>query len=827
MTAGSFDEMSASAGVVRPSWQKYSAGIDALGAVELARRWDGAHRIIRDHGVSYNIYGDPRGQDRFWELDPIPLLIAADEWRTIEAALIQRARLLSLVLSDLYGPQRLLHSGRLPGAMIFGNPMFLRPCHGVPVPDNVRLHLYAVDLGRSPDGQWWVMADHTQAPSGAGYALENRIVLSRSFPELYRDCQVQRLEPFFAKLRATFANLAPRTQANPRIVLLTPGPNHETYFEHSFLARYLGYPLVEGGDLTVRDCRVYLKTLEGLQPVDVILRRLDDELCDPLELRSDSFLGIAGLVETAQAGNVVVANALGSGLVEGPVFTPFLPQLARELLGESLRLPSVATWWCGQPDQLRYVEEHIDELVMKPAFQARRAETEFGHKLSAAQKAECIAKLREQPEQFVGQELVRLATAPVWTGDRLEVRPTTLRVYLAADGDSFVVMPGGLTRVALSGDTVDVAVEHGGGSKDTWVTAAEHEPALGLLQPARETIELQSAANDLPSRVADNLFWLGRYAERAEDRVRLVRTVLSRLMYETLPADSGEFAALMQILDSLQVIHSDFKSDSRGPVRALEQELFSFIYKQQRSGSLRETLNRLHRMAWLVRSRLSTDTWRILNELHQDVARSRPTRTDTGEALVLLNRVVTTLAAFSGMEMENMTRGHGWRFLDVGRRIERGTNLISVTRTMVAEYPNDPTGVLEALLDVADSSMTYRSRYFDKLQLSAVLDLLLKDRSNPRSILFQLASLSRHVDLLPRDPASPNPSREQVVIRESIARLEHADLLQICGDDQSGLTPNLEDLLLRLAADLRQLSDVLMHYYFSHAKRSQQIGDAR
>ena len=348
-TAGVYDEMSAAPGVLRPHWDVFINSLSALGAQELRRRWQTARQRIRENGVTYNVYGDPLGMDRPWNLDAIPLMIPPAEWSQLEAGLIQRARLLNLILADLYGPQKLLRGGQIPPALVFANPGFWRPCHGVTVSGNTYLHLLAVDLARGPDGEWWVISDRTQAPSGAGYSLENRIVMAETFPDLFREFQVKRLASFFRSFRETLLRLSPRNRENPRVVLLTPGPFNETYFEHSYLARYLGFTLVQGGDLTVRDNRVFLKTLEGLKQVDVILRRVDDSFCDPIELRSDSYLGVAGLVEAVRAGNVAVANALGSGLIETSAFMPFFPGLCRRMLGEDLKLPAAATWWCGQP----------------------------------------------------------------------------------------------------------------------------------------------------------------------------------------------------------------------------------------------------------------------------------------------------------------------------------------------------------------------------------------------------------------------------------------------------------------------------------------------
>src|SRR5262245_32617425 len=408
---GVFDEMEFAPATPRPHWHSFVDSLERLGRHELLSRWENGRRIIREHGVTYNVYGDPAGMDRPWGLDFVPLLITARDWVHIEAGLMQRSRLFNLILADIYGgSQRLLRDGFLPPELVYANPGFLRPCRGIAVRSQVYLHLHACDLGRSPDGQWWVLSDRTQAPSGAGYAWENRTVVSRILPEGIRDSNVQRLGGFFRQQREMLFNLAPPGRTQPSIVLLTPGPHNETYFEHAYLARHLGFPLVEGADLTVRDRRVFLKTIEGLQPVDVILRRVDDSFCDPLELRSDSFLGVSGLVEAARAGNVTIANALGAGLMESPAFQAFLPSLCRHVLGEDLLLPCVATWWCGQAEELRYVTEHLDSLIVKPAFGAlsrlptARSRTPKPRRSLVDERAKLIEAIHAAPWDFVAQE---------------------------------------------------------------------------------------------------------------------------------------------------------------------------------------------------------------------------------------------------------------------------------------------------------------------------------------------------------------------------------------------------------------------------------------
>src|SRR3984957_1082762 len=412
-----YDELSADGVSPRPHWAHLMESLQAVGPEELGRRWARAERRIRENGITYNVYGDPLGANRAWQIDIVPLLISADDWRYIEAGIIQRARLLNLLLEDLYGGQKLVVQGHFPAELLYANPAFLRPLVGVHVPAHSYLHMLAVDIARSPDGQWWVLADRTQSPSGSGYALENRTIVSDVLPDLFRTSNVLRLAPFFRAQRDALTKLTQRE--NPRIVLLTPGPLNETYFEHSYIARYLGFTLVEGADLTVRDRCVYLKTVDGLEQVDVILRRVDDSFCDPLELRGDSLLGVAGLVDAIVAGNVKVANALGSGLIETAAVMPFPPGLSAHLLGEPLKLPSVATWWCGQTYALDWVLEHLESVVVKPAFPSRPMEPVFGAGLEKAEKQKFADKLRAHPHEYVAQEQIALSTAPVWENGHL------------------------------------------------------------------------------------------------------------------------------------------------------------------------------------------------------------------------------------------------------------------------------------------------------------------------------------------------------------------------------------------------------------------------
>ena len=544
-----YNELAPDGVTPRPHWAHFIESLQAIGSDELARRWERAERRIRENGVTYNIYTDPQGASRPLAIDPIPLLIAPEEWRFIEAGIIQRAHLLNLLLEDIYGDRRLVTNGDLPAALLFANPAFLRPLAGVVVPKGSYLHLLAVDLARSPDGSWWVLADRTQSPSGTGYALENRTIVSDVLPDAFHTANVRRLASFFRAQREALLGLA--QSDHPRAVLLTPGPYNETYFEHSYLARYLGLTLAEGADLTVRDRRVYLKTVEGLQPVDVILRRVDDSFCDPLELRGDSLLGVAGLVDAIGAGNVVVANALGSGVIETAAIMPFLPGLARKLLGEPLKLPSVATWWCGQDYARDWVLDHLDQVVVKPAFPLRGMEPIFGADLAKAERQKIGDRVRSRPTNTWRRSTCRSRRPRFGTTAMCTREAWCARTYVLNTSSGWVAMPGGLVRVAGADGPV-VSMQRGGRSKDAWVLWDGAVDTFSMLRPRDQPVQLQHTPPDLPSRAADNLFWLGRYAERSESIARLLRCLMTRVRQ----ARDTELACLFRLHSCFDSQHS-------------------------------------------------------------------------------------------------------------------------------------------------------------------------------------------------------------------------------------------------------------------------------
>jgi uncharacterized circularly permuted ATP-grasp superfamily protein/uncharacterized alpha-E superfamily protein len=819
-----FDEAIDADGRVRPHWQVFAQELHHLGLEEFTRRWREAQQLIRQNGVTYNLHGDPNGMDRPWQLDPFPLVLSARESDSLERGLAQRARLLEAILADIYGPQQLLAEGDVPAELVYANPYFLRPCHGVAVPGRRYLHLIAFDLGRAPDGTFMILGDRTQCPSGTGYALENRIVLSRMLPEIFRSCNVQRTALFFRTLRETLYQLAPHGREAPRAVLLTPGPYNETYFEHAYLSRYLDLTLVEGGDLTVRDQRLYLKLIDGLEPVDIVLRRVDDDFCDPLELRGDSMLGVPGLIQVVRAGNVVIANALGSGLTQAAAFVPYLPALCRRLLDEELSLPSVPTFWCGDATALDHVLAQGRRMVIKAAFPSRRMEAIFGGDLSQRQWDELSLRIRAKPWEFVAQDCLNLSTAPSLTESGIVPHRVCLRAFLTADESSFRMMPGGLTRVTASAESMVLAMHQGGSSKDTWIASAAPVSAFSLLRGTERFGEPTRGAG-ISSRVADNLFWLGRHVQRADDLVRLLRGIIVRMIEKPGSRDIQELPTLLQALSNWTLTFpaaaggSGVEESRRQP----EGELFSLIFNGGRIGSVAYNFQRIARTASTVRAHISNDMRRILTSLplkRPFDSDHPPTLSDT---LELLDRSVLVLAGFGGIAMESMTRGHDWRFLDMGRKIERAAHLIDVLHcTLTAPLSSEST-LLEALLEIADSSMTYRRRYRSDLQVATVLDLLLADESNPRSLVFQLQALKEAIDSLPHDPGEAVRSREQRMILSLLTTVQLADVQGLALADVEGRRHLLEKFLTELQPLLPQLADALSHHYLNHLPLSRQL----
>jgi uncharacterized circularly permuted ATP-grasp superfamily protein/uncharacterized alpha-E superfamily protein len=822
-STSAYAEMIDAQGQIRPEWIPMLRQLDAYGAPNIEMRWQRAQRMIRENGVTYNVYGDEEDIKRPWVLDPIPRMIAHEEWQILEAGLIQRADTLNRMLGDLYGEQRLIQSKTLPSELLFSNPAFLRPCTQIKPADGQHLTIHAVDVARTPEGKWCVVKDFTQSPAGSGYALENRLVVSRTFPTMYRNSEVERLAPFFSAFRESMTRLALGKTDTPRIVMLSPGPYSPSYFEHAYLARYLGFTLVQANDLTVRQNKVFLKTLSGLRQVDVILRRQNDTFCDPLELDSQSALGIPGLVQAAAAGEVAIANALGSGLAETPALLPFIPEVCRTLLGAEPLLDTLPTLWCGQEHECNLVLDSLERWVIKSAFSHQPNQSIFVRNLSLDERAELADRIRAEPQLYIAQENMSLSTAPCWENGHLVPRHNLLRAFIVATDTGWKVLPGGLIRTSHQSESTVVSMERGGGSKDAWVQALGQVEPFTLLSRTAHAARTQRTDENLSSRMADNLFWLGRYVQRAEIQARLLRTILRRLTEETRPEGTSDICVLIQTL-AILTNHAPVPSVMKTPLLDLEATrtyIYGMIFDHGFPGNLHQTLTRAVEIGSNVRERINVDTWRILDQMNQEL-HSTTLSGDLPDALDMLDRLLMPLAAFAGLSSESMTHGYGWRFLDMGFRIERATMSAQILRELLNQPNADEEPVLDAILETANSSITYRARYVMEVAAEPLLDLLMSDDSNPRSIAYQLARMQHHLKKLSNLPTC-NILPEQMLTEELIERLNQFDLTRAVELDAAGTRPILSEFLDLIIDSIYELSTRIALLYLAHIQPTSRL----
>jgi uncharacterized circularly permuted ATP-grasp superfamily protein/uncharacterized alpha-E superfamily protein len=830
--AGVWDEMREPDGTLRDAWRGFAAllpapppGSDA--AADLDRRVAQVAQALRADGVTHNVFGPDGAAARPWSLELLPLLIGAAEWQHIEAAVCQRAALLEALLADLYGPQHLLHEGLFPPALLLRHPGYLRPLRGAVPPAGQRLFIVAFDLVRGPDGRWWVAAQRCQGPSGLGYVLHNRLVIARQFPDAFRELHVQHIASSYRRLLDALENAAAAVAggAAPRVVLLTPGPYSETYFEHAYLARYLGVPLVEGGDLTVRAQRLYLKTVEGLEQVHGVLRRVDDDWCDPLELRPDSALGVPGLVQAARAGTVVLANALGSAFLESPAVQGFLPGIAERLLGESLRMPALPTWWCGEPAAWADVREQLEGKVLRSTF-PEGARTSQAHDRREVQ-------VELDPDAWTVQAHLRYARAPIWGGGALVARPAMVRVYAIADGPGrWHVLPGGMTRVAPREDG-SVSMQRGGSSLDTWVLTDGPVDTFSMLPRALSVDDIAARRRPVSSRTGENLFWLGRYTERTEQLVRLARTTLQEIDADT-DADAAVRAALSALAVRTGLAPPGVPTLAQGP-HLFERALLAALGDAGGSASVAFNLHALERAAMALRDRLATEQWALVRQMRESFADALagPGGAASGASragalpslpavLPLLDRLALQLAALTGAQTDRMTRDHGWRLLTVGRLLER---LIGLTTRFAALLEAGALGSaagVDVLLDVFDSAITFRARYQRHEDVLALTDLLVLDDTNPRAYAGTLRRLRTELRKLPggEDAAAP-----------LLARLPHAGagltLEALRGADAQAICARLLALSHELNGAAAALADDIGQRYFTPAHEADRLQQAR
>ena len=796
----------------------FASELGRIGETEMERRWKQIRRMVHQNGIAYSAYGDPAAREQHLQLDPIPQLITDTEWKSIEDALDQRTRLLNLMLADLYGPRTLLTDGVLPADILFRHPHYHLPYHGLPTPAGKHLHFYAAELIRSPRGDWWVKTDRTDSPGGCGFTLENRIAISRAFPNVYRQCNVQRLAPFFIALRNNLASFA-KNKENPHIAILSAGAGSDGYFEDSFLARYLGVTLVETNDLVVRSGKVMLKTLAGLAPVDVIFRRHQSNSLDPLELGGDA-PGVQGILQVIREENVVVVNAPGSGLVESPIFMAFLPRICQALLKTDLKMPGIATWWGGEASSLELMMDRIDEIHLIPAFRQRS----FPGQRSSRQlrpetmtRDERISLLRSHPGQWVGQEKVARSSSAVWDNGNLQPGHISLRVFLTNSGDGTSALPGGMVRVSQGPYESLRNPFEDGGTKDAWVLSDRPVGQTSLLKKIGDAAQPIRSNGFLPSRVVENLCWLGRYLERADSSARLLRSVATRMTGETDPSEQVELPVLIRALALSGQIDSGYAiKEFSEKLPRLEFALALNALDHKDSDSLRFQIDRIVSLAGTVRDRLSVDGWRIVQEMSSSFTSSNPRHCDLVDLLDAIETLVVGLAAFSGFVSECMTRTFAFNFLNIGRRLEHALQTVIFIKNCFTREDQASSELLEAVLEVSESALTYRARYYANLQLSPVLDLLLVDEMNPRSLAYQLYKLNANLESLPGSSIDHLPIDCQLAA-EVLESVRSIDTSEIGKPDPTGIRPQLLELLESVEERLPKIFTLISNRFFVHS----------
>ncbi len=822
---GLLDDTVAADGSLKPQWNYLLNSLRDLGAQALQERETKARRILRDDGATYNITGQEDISGNKWELDPVPYVIGSEDWARIEAGLLERAELFNLILRDLYGPRTLLRHGILPPEALFSHGGFLRACQGLKMPGEHELILHAADMVRMTDGNMCVLSDRTQAPSGAGYVLENRTVMSRVFPSIYRESHVHRIASFYQRLRLKLASLSPNDDL-PCIALLTPGGMNESRFEHAYLANYLGLPLVQSGDLLVRNGFLWMKSLDGLTRVDVLLRRVDDIFCDPVELRSDSRIGVPGLLEVVRNGRVVIANPLGSGVLENPALLKYLPAIGKSLLGREPRLASVRTYWCGDAADLDFVIANFNQLIIKPIYRGSGLLSVWGGDLDKDQQALLLSRIRSNPYQFVAQERLDKAHIPAFSDHALEPRPAILRTYSVATDTSYMVMPGGMTRIGGSPGGRVISMQSGSPSKDTWVTATEPERFIETeVAPDTLRTNIEAGLVSLPSRVVENLYWMGRYAERAEAGLRLLRTVFVQLHGED-PIGPAARKTLLQAVTEITATQPGFVDATPALLAQPDEELLLVIQDGSRTGSIKFTLNAMLASAEESKELLSTDTMRVINDLHDeldglDSALAGGLASAPEEAL---DPLVTGLVALSGLMQESMVRGVGWRFMELGKRVERSHQIITTLRTLATPVmgETDQSTLLNSLLTSMEVLITYRRRRRQRSGIELGVELVMLDPTNPRSLLFQLEQLQVHLAQLPRTDTGSELDEEARALLAAVTSLKLTRLPQLLETD-TDRREELDQLLQQLDKLLQDFSTLISDKHFDHRADSQQL----
>lgn len=821
-----FDEWFFPDGELRGHWRQIVDHWESMGFEQLHQTQQEAQLLLRETGVTYEIGDFEEKSGRPWQFDSLPFLIQEEEWTFLENALKQRARLFNAIFKDLYGSKALLRQGLLPLELVHQHASYIRACEGLYDQWETPLVHYAADIARGPDGRFFVVRDHTQQTPGAGYAIENRMAMVQAMPEFFNRYRIRRLRDFFRQMQNGLIATAPDTRREPNLVLLTRGPMAANHFEHAYFAAYLGITLVQGEDLIFRDGRIWMKALDGLKSVDVILRRVDDRDLDPLEILSDNFYGVPGLIEAVRNRSVSVINPAGAGVLENPGIFPYLPKICRYLLGEDLILPMPETYWCREGECKQKVLERMDQMMLSPVYRPEGVASAIGAKLSPEERAQWAEKIAKDPGGYVGQEILNSSTLPILGPHGIEPRHFMTRFFLTANENEFHVMPGGLSRCSLSSEVSVVPHQTDALAKDTWVLGHRSAVSLSLRTASERNLEQITTPS---SRSAQQLFWVGRYAERAELSLRFLRILLkhfTQIAEEDAQTDLEALGLMLPALTALTETYPGFiGEDCEARLNEPKAELVEVIGNLARPGSLAYNLRALLQASFSVRERWSNDTWRILNQIKDNLNKLEVTpRSSMAYILNLLDRTVVPLAAFTGQNLENMTQDLGWRLLMTGRRIERASLTAGLIPSMLVEArdPGVDQIAKETLLVALESLISYRRLNHNSFATPDVLHFLFLNNQNPRSLLYQLESLAEHLSYLPPNlPGRALKEEGKLVLRAyTDLNLCEPNLLMV---DTNGRREALAQLCQSITANLAQASDQINQTYFTHALKQHQL----
>ncbi|KAB1071331.1 circularly permuted type 2 ATP-grasp protein [Tamlana haliotis] len=828
-----YDELLTADMTIKPDWKSLLDNLLKIGSKELASKQSEIDWLLAENGVTYNVYNDPNGLNRPWNLNIIPFIIQQKEWRLVEKGIQQRSELLNLILKDIYGERKLLKEGIVPPEVLYAHRGFLRACDKIQYKTAKQLSIHAVDLARGPDGRMWVVNDRTQAPSGMGYALENRLSNSRVIPELFDNINVKQPSKFFKDFNQLLLSAVPENKSNPTIVILTPGPHNETYFEHAYLSNFLGYPLVKGNDLVVRNGKVWVKSLKGLKQVHVILRRVDDAFMDPLELREDSYLGVAGLLEVVRQQNVAIVNPIGSGVLENPGLIPFMENICKYFLDEKLILPQIASWWCGQEKERNHVFDNLTSFVVKKIDRSQRENIIFCEFLSKKELKKLKKDILTNPNQYVAQEKIYFSTAPNFVNEKLEPRKILCRTFSIAKGDGYSVMPGGLVRVAAEREKLFVSNQRGGTSKDFWVVGEQKENQLQLYSWNKTFPNNIISINDVPSNTAENLFWSGRYVARTLLTARYIRMVLNQMTNTQFNSKYQPNSESLNILyHSITTITSTFPGffdEEKGDDMLKDplKEIISVVIDETRIGSFAQSLQSFNGSYFTLRNLWSKDMWRVFDSIDKIWKNFKTEENYSVYAMTkFFDKIITRLIAFMALTEESIMVRQGLLLYFIGLQLEEASITIEKFRALVVVNHDEDLEyeILESLLSSHESLNIYRYSYKSYLSLENVLKLLLLDNEYTRSFSYQITRLQKDINKLPNNGLNNEPTVCQINIDKALSLIENITLEAILEvDEKSKIRLKLDTLLSELSDLFHVTSMAISDTYFNHSQQQKQL----